>query len=175
MRQISSLCAQAGLAEALKDLDAGTDAVAAEHRQCQKSASCLPPPAGTAPTDGRPGLDSASTDGTTTAVNEPSQRAAAQVSDAAMTPAAQAVTAPEVPGPTRPRRLDLLTVSAEAPELVQHPLIAAEEVCTCPWSVARRSAPCRGLVGYQDLLGEDSVRHAALVTRCIEPARCAAY
>lgn len=68
-----------------------------------------------------------------------------------MTPVAQAVTAPEVPGRTRPRRLDLLTVSAEAPELVQHPLIAAEEVCTCPWSVARRSAPCRGLLGYQDL------------------------
>ncbi len=108
---------QAGLAESLRELDAGTEALAAEHRQCSKAAAYAPQPAdGTAAavTDSVPAAAGAS------APETQQQQQQQQQPPPAAVPTASAATSP--------RRLDFLAVCAEAPEPVQHPLIAAEEV-----------------------------------------------
>lgn len=144
---------QGSLAEALRDLDAGVEALAAEHKQCLKAAPFLaapptiainavdanssavrypPPPdhaASTTSDIGAPDSPVAPGGGAVLRAAAGGALCAAASASAAFAPASKPVTptlgskAGAVSG-----KLDFLSVSAEAPELAQHPLIAAQEM-----------------------------------------------
>jgi hypothetical protein len=133
---------QGSLSEALRDLDAGVEALAREHQQCLKAASYAVPPVWKRTSrDGQPELPSGqSLDSAVGAPDSPvmrelakpakAHRAAMLTANGFATPSTETKAAAANIGPVC-GRLDLMTVSSEAPELTQHPLIAAEEASRC--------------------------------------------
>ena len=134
---LRGLLLQGSLSEALRDLDAGVEALAKEHQQCLKAALyAVPPIWKRSSRDGQLELPTGqSLDSTIGAPDSPVMRELAKPANAqrAMILAANGSAAPAPEKKAGPvcGRLDMLTVSSEAPELTQHPLIAAEEVGRC--------------------------------------------
>ena len=140
-------CVQGGLAEALRDLDAGVEALDKEHQQCLKAEPFAVPPVWKRTSrDVQPHLSSSHSLGIgapDSPVMRDLQQPASSKYAAAFAVNGQAASAPEKKaGATKPGpvsgQLDFLTVCNEAPELVQHPLIAAQEarMCQSPAAVA---------------------------------------
>jgi hypothetical protein len=136
------LSLQGSLSEALRDLDAGVEALAKEHQQCLKAASyAVPPVWKRSSRDGQPDLSaSQSLDSAVGAPDSPvmraleqpakAQRATMLTANGSAMPASEKKASAANLGPVS-GRLDFMTVSNEAPELTQHPLVAAEEASRC--------------------------------------------
>lgn len=157
-----SCAPQGSLAEALRDLDAGVEALAAEHRQCQKAAPFAAVRIRRTTADNaRQPPTSAQTPSSSIDIGAPdspvmrelarqaiSEYAAAFGANGKAAPPPGKKAAPSA-GPVS-GRLDFMTVCAEAPELTQHPLIAAEEASAdhVPWGHLNRGRAlpqcCRG-------------------------------
>lgn len=142
------LLLQGSLSEALRDLDAGVEALAKEHQECLKAAPYAVPPVWKhSSRDGQPELSASQSLGSEVgAPDSPvmraleqsakAQRATMLTANGSAMPAFEKQAAVANLGPVS-GRLDFMTVSSEAPELAQHPLVAAEEVSRC-YAVSKR-------------------------------------